>query len=218
MTTNQQARLAGILFILTFITSIPAALLYGSDPLHTSDARIFAGAGLELALIVANIGSALAFFPLLRKTSESLSLAYIAARIMESVFIAVGILSLLTMVKLRQDHAGHDALHAFVELHGLTFLLGPGFVVGIGNGLTLGYLIYRSGLMPKSFALLGLIGGPLIIVSGIGVMCGLSTTVQGVATVPEILWEASIGIYLTAKGAATSMKTSSSRRMLVPQG
>ena len=84
-----------------------------------------------------------------------------------------------------------------------TFLLGPGFIVGWGNGLILGYLMYRSGLVPRPMAMLGLIGGPLIVLSGIAVLFevfefgGLG---QSIATIPEFLWELSLGIYLTVKG------------------
>jgi hypothetical protein len=84
-----------------------------------------------------------------------------------------------------------------------TFLLGPGFVVGIGNGLILGYLMFRSGLVPRGMAMLGLIGGPLATASGIAVLLGVieqDSAAQVIATIPEILWEASLGLYLTFKG------------------
>ena len=84
-----------------------------------------------------------------------------------------------------------------------TFLLGPGFVVGWGNGLILGYLMYSSRLVPRRMAMLGLIGGPLIILSGIGVLFGLwdqGGAVQGLATIPEFLWELSLGVYCAVKG------------------
>jgi hypothetical protein len=130
---------------------------------------------------------------------------------MESAFIAVGILSLLTVVTLRQAGAasGADAAsllaasQSLVALHGWTFLLGPGFMVGVGNGLILGYLMYTSRLVPRGMAWLGLIGGPLIIVSGIGVMFGVieaGGAVQGIATIPEGLWELGLGIWPIVRG------------------
>lgn len=84
-----------------------------------------------------------------------------------------------------------------------TFLLGPGFIVGLGNGLMLGYLMYRSGLVPRPMAALGLVGGPLVAATGIAIMFGLfeaGSALQLVATIPEIRWEASLGIWLTVKG------------------
>ena len=86
-------------------------------------------------------------------------------------------------------------------------MLGPGFVVGVGNGLILGYLMYRSGLVPRGLAMLGLIGGPLICISGIAVVLGVidkGGAAQAIATVPEFLWELSLGIYLIVKGFKAS--------------
>ena len=92
---------------------------------------------------------------------------------------------------------------ALVAIHDWTFLLGPGFIVGIGNGMLLGYLMYRSGLVPRRMAMLGLIGGPLICASGILVLFDVidaGSPVQIVATIPEFIWELSLGIYLIVKG------------------
>jgi hypothetical protein len=117
-----------------------------------ADMRVTLGAFLELMLIIANIGTAVALFPILKRVNESLALGFVTARVVECAFIAIGVLNLLTVLTLRQEAAGADAgsLVAvgkrLVALHDWTFLLGPGFVVGIGNGLLLGYLMYRSGL------------------------------------------------------------------------
>jgi hypothetical protein len=128
---------------------------------------------------------------------------------MESVFIAVGLLSLMAVVTLRQDvgAAGGASLvsdgRSLVAIHDWTFLLGPGWIVGLGNGLILGYLMYRSGLVPRGMAMLGLIGGPLIILSGTLVLFGVidaGSGVQVIATIPEFFWELSLGIYLMVKG------------------
>jgi hypothetical protein len=118
-------------------------------------------------------------FPILRRQNEILALGYVTARVIECVFIAVGLLSLLTVVTLRQEAAGADAAslvavgESLVALHDWTFRLGPGCFVGVGNGLILGYLMYTSRLVPRGMAMLGLIGGPLIIASGVGVLFGV---------------------------------------------
>lgn len=214
------ARITGWLFIVTFVTSIPAVFLY-TPVLDNAryvlgggaDTCVFFGALLEMILIVANIGTAVALFPILKRQNEGLALGYVTARLVESAFILVGILSVLAVVTLRQDAAGADggslvvAGRSLVAIHDWTFLLGPGFVVGIGNGLLLGYLMYRSGLVPRRMAMLGLIGGPLIILSGIGVLFGLfdsGSSPQVIATVPEFFWELSLGIYLIVKGFSPS--------------
>jgi hypothetical protein len=217
MNPQKIARVTGVLFLITFITSIPAYFFY--VPV-LDDTRYVAGAGadtsvslgafLELLLIVANIGTAVVLYPVLKRANEILALGYVTARLVECVFIAIGILSLLTAVTLRQGAAaGADAASlitagkALVALHDWTRLLGPGFVVGIGNGLMLGYLMYSSRLMPRRMAVLGLVGGPLIIASGVGVLLGVieaGGTWQGIATIPEFFWELSLGIWLTIKG------------------
>src|SRR6185436_12368532 len=134
-----------------------------------------------------------------------------------SVFIAVGILAVVTLVTMRQDFsaaADNTALaatsHALVTLQEWTFNLGPGFVVGVGNGLLLGYMMYRTGLVPRGMAMLGLVGGPLICLSGAAVVLGVieaGSTAQNLASVPEFFWELSFGVYLIVKGFKPSALT-----------
>ena len=217
--TRRTAFVAGVLFIITFAVSIPAALLLYTPVLDNAkyivgagaaDNRIAFGALLEMILIVANIGTAVVLFPILKRQSEKLALGYVTARLVESGFIAVGILSLMAIVTLRQDLGGSGDTGslltvgaALVAIHDWTFLLGPGWVVGVGNGLILGYLMYRSGLVPRRMAMLGLIGGPLIIASGTAVLFNVIEPGSGpqvIATIPEFFWELSLGIYLIVKG------------------
>ncbi|MDP9341582.1 MAG: DUF4386 domain-containing protein [Actinomycetota bacterium] len=208
-----------MLFIITFVTSIPAALVLYTPVLDHAryivgagaDNRIALGALLEMILIIANVGTAVVLFPILKRQNEGLALGYVTARLVESAFIAVGILSLLAVVTLRQDvgaaaaDAGSLVMvgRSLVAIHDWTFLLGPGWVVGVGNGLLLGYLMYRSGLVPRGMAMLGLIGGPLILISGSLVLLNVidrGSAPQAIATAPEFVWELSLGIYLMVKG------------------
>jgi len=207
-------RVFGVLYLITFVTSIPALWLYQpvlDDPVGYiagagHDNRIFLGVALELLLIFANIGTAVVPYPLLKRQNETIALGYVTARIVECTFILVGILAVLTVVTLQQENAGPNEgtlAYALAALKDWTFLLGPGFVVGIGNGLMLGYLMYRSALVPPRAAWLGLVGGPLIIASGIAVLFGATDqggSLQGLATIPEFLWELFLGVYCTAFG------------------
>jgi len=218
--TRKTALAVGVLFILTFLTSIGAVIAYGpvlSDPNYISgagaDGRVFLGAFLELMLIVTNIGCAVALFPLLKRSGEGLALGYVAARIVECTFILIGLLSVLAIVSLRQTAAAADAgslatiAKTLLAIHNWTFLLGPGFTDGIGTGLILGYLLYRSGLVSRRMALFGLVGGPLLAASGAAVLFGLisqGSSVQGIMTVPEIIWELFLGLWLTFKGFSQS--------------
>jgi Domain of unknown function (DUF4386) len=213
------ALVTGVLFVITYITSIPP-FVYNyvpvvDDPRYIvggggADNRVLTGAFLELILIIANIGTAVVLYPVLKRVNEILALGYVTARVVECVFIAVGILSLLTVLTLRQEAtAGADAGsllavgESLVALHDWTFRLGPGFFVGVGNGLILGYLMYTSRLVPRGMAVLGLIGGPLIIASGAGVLFGVieaGSVWQLIATIPEFFWELSLGIWLIVRG------------------
>jgi hypothetical protein len=216
MNTRKIATLTGWLMVITFVTSIPAYfILYapvrdnpgiitgaGADP----TASVALGALLELILIIANVGTAVVPYVVFRRYSQGLALGYVAARLVEAMFIAIGIISLLTFLFMRQEGTARtDAAlgDVFVAIYDRAFLIGPGFFAGVANGLILGYLMYRSGLVPRGMAMLGLIGGSLIVVSGIAVMFDVikrGSTLQGVASIPEFIWELSFGIYLIVKG------------------
>jgi hypothetical protein len=181
-----------------------------------ADAGVALGALLEVLLIIANVGTAVALFPILKRQNEPLALGYVTARLVECTFIAIGIVSLLAVVTLRQDFAGAaggdassfvTAGKSLVAVHDWTFLLGPGFIVGVGNGLILGWLMYRSGLVPRPLALLGLIAGPVLCAGGIAVLFGVigpDSALKALAAAPEFVWELSLGIYLMDKGIRPS--------------
>lgn len=224
---RRTAYVVGVLFVITYLTSIAAKFFFyppfldhadyitgaGADP------RVLWGAFSEVILIIANIGTAVALYPAVKERFPAMSLGFVTARVMESVFIGVGILSVLTLVTMRQDFS--DAVgeqsaglatvgHALVSLQEWTFQLGPAFVVGVGNGILLGYMMYRSGMVPRRMAMLGLVGGPLICLSGAAVILGLVTpngTVQVLASIPEFFWELSFGVYLIVRGFKQSPAT-----------
>jgi hypothetical protein len=116
---------------------------------------------------------------------------------------------MLGIITLRNQVAGTaegTVAYTLAAIKDWTFLLGPGWVVGWGNGLILGYLMYRSELVPRRMCWLGLIGGPLIIVTGTAILLGGNNpssalhSLQGIATIPEFAWELFLGIYCTFKG------------------
>ncbi len=183
----------------------PVAFIAGAG----HDKQVLFGAFLELLLIIANIGTAVVIVPIVRRQNEELAIGYVTARLIECTFILVGIVSVLGIVTLRNQVAGASegtVAYTLAAIKDWTFLLGPGWVVGWGNGLILGYLMYRSGLVPRRAAWLGLVGGPLIIVSGTAVMFSgdhpSSTlhSLQAIMTAPEFLWELFLGIYCTIWG------------------
>ena len=215
---KKAASWAGWFMAITFVTSIPAVLLY-HPVLHDHnyilgaghDTRIELAAVLEVFLMISGIGVAVVMFPILKRESERLALGYVASRIVESTMIGVGILSLLAVLTLRHDLATSAGANsgslvitgrALVSIHNWTFLAGPGFCVGV-NDILLGYLMYATALMPPRLAMFGLIGGPLIFVAKILVVFdvfGATSTAAGIFTIPVIVFEASFAIYLIVKG------------------
>ena len=208
---QRTARIFGVLFIITFLTSISAVLLFQpvlDDPAgyiagDGKDNQIYLGAFLELLLIISNVGTAVVLYPIVKRQNEMLAIGYVAARIIECVFIAAGILFVLGVVTLRHDYP--DATGAAVALAALkdwSFLFGPGLIVPFGNGLILGYLMYSSGLVPRRMAWFGLIGGPLLLLGNLGVLFDLwdQTSAVSILVAPEFIWEAFLGIYCTVWG------------------
>jgi hypothetical protein len=229
MDIQRTARIFGWLFIGTFITSIGAKILFvngvGGSFSHlrftgsVSQNKVFAGAILEFGVIVTNIATAVVIYPIVKRVSEKVALGYVTARIMESAVILVGIMSIVSIVSVGQAMTGATGAEAtalsvqgssLASTYDWAFLFGPGLVVGFGNGLMLGYLMYKSGLLPRRMAMLGLIGGPMLILS-----FGLTlfnvyengSTPSFLLALPEIAWEATLGIYAAWKGFRPSAMT-----------
>jgi Domain of unknown function (DUF4386) len=176
---QRHGRIFGVLFIITFITSIGALALFQpvlDDPAGYiagggKDNQIYLGAFLEFLLVLANVGTAVVLYPIARRQNEALAIGYVAARIVECIFIAAGIIFVLGVLSLREDLPGADEVaFTLAALKDWTFLFGPGLVVPFGNGLILGYLMYKSGLVPRRMAWFGLIGGPLLLFGNFGVL------------------------------------------------
>ena len=223
MDLRRTGQIFGWLFIGTFVTSIPARLLFidgagaSWSNMHfvsqdASSSSLKWAALLEFCLIVTQIGTAVVLFPVGRRQNEALALGYVASRIMESVFAAIGLISMLSLVSVLSalnGASGSEAIalevqgNSLVHTYEWAFEWGPGLVAGIGNGLLLGYLMYRSALVPPRLALLGLVGGSLLILSFLMILMGVyknGETPSGLLTLPEAAWELSLGVYCAWKG------------------
>ena len=207
----------GAWFLGTFI-AIPAFFFY--DPIlnHADyvvvggeDTLVAVGALLEILLAIAGIATAVVIFPIVKRVSESVALGYVATRTVESILILVGVVSLMSIVALRQDLADAandsgapiDVAGGLLAVHDQTALFGPQFCAGLGNGILLGYLMWRSRLLPRPLVMIGLIGGPLALLAGIGVLLGAWDTTSGLPvalTAPEAIWEFSLSIWLLFRG------------------
>jgi hypothetical protein len=204
------SRTAGILYVLTFV-SIPTLALY--RPVKSanyilgsgSNASAIFGGILEITVALAGIGTAVVLYPILRKQNETFALGLVAARILESATIFVGVAFLLSIVTLKQNGAGAGALgtsHALVVLYNRIFLLGQSFMPAICDVL-LGVMLYKSRLVPRRLSLIGIVGGPLLV---IGYLAVLSNSIDqhgglaGLAALPVAVFEFSLGIWLIVKG------------------
>lgn len=218
MSSERKASLiAGILYLLTFV-SIPTLALYA--PLHEpnyilgagSDRAVIIGGLLEIVVALTCIGSAVALYPVLRKQQEGLAIGLVASRVLEAGTIFVGVAFLLSVVTLRQNGAGADALttsHTLIILYDRIFLLGQGFMPAI-NDLLLGFLLYKSRLVPRALSLVGMIGAFPLIAGYLAVMFGFigqRSPLAGLSAVLVAVFEFSLGIYLVVKGFKQSPVT-----------
>jgi Domain of unknown function (DUF4386) len=217
-TARKTALVAGGFYLITFISSIPAVFLLDpvlNDPNYIvssgADTRVLWGCFLDLINAIACIGTAVTLFPVVRRQHEGVALGFVTARVFEAAIIVIGVVSLLAVVTLRQDWAGGAGTddgslvavgQSLVAIRDWTFVLGPSLIPGV-NALLLGYLMYRSGLVPRLIPGLGLVGAPLLIASAIATLFRSGdpvTVLATIATIPIFLWELSLGVWLVVKG------------------
>jgi hypothetical protein len=208
------ALVAGVLYVLTFV-SIPTLAIYGAVKSADyivgpgPDTSAIIGGILEIIVALAGIGTAVVLFPVLKKQNEAAALGLVAARILESGTIFVGVAFLGSIVALRQAGAGADALvtgHALAALYDRIFLLGQSFMPAICD-LLLGFLLYRSRLVPRGLSLIGIVGGPVLLVGYLAVLFGLvgqHAPLAALSALPVALFEFSLGVWLIVKGFNSS--------------
>jgi len=211
MTFSRKVALAaGVLYLITFV-SIPTLSLYSpvlNDPNYIAgpgpDTAVIIGGILEIIVALAGIGTAVALFPVVKRQNEGVALGFIGSRILEAATIFAGVVSLLTVVTLRQAGAGVNGLvtgQALVALYNW-FHLGQNLMPCV-NALLLGTLLYQARLVPRILPLLGFIGAPLLIANTIVTMFGISGPLYlltGIGVLPIAVWEFSLGVWLTVKG------------------
>ena len=213
--TRRTALVAGVLYLVTFLSSIPAVFLLGpvlTDPQYVAgagaDRQVALGAVLDLVNALACIGTAVALFSVLKREHEGLALGFVATRIFEAAVIVIGIVSILSVVTLRQAAAATGDVaalvpvaRALVAVRDWTFVLGPG-TAGL-NAILLGTLMYRSGLVPRFIPTIGLIGGPIYYASVIAILLGIiqaGSLWQAIGGGFMFIWELLLGLWMTFRG------------------
>lgn len=214
--TRRTALLGGIAYLVTFI-SIPAVLLLHPATGHSdyvlgsgSDNQVILGGIFEFVTALSGVATALALYPVTRRVSKTAALGFVASRLVEAGLITIGVVSILSVVTLRQDLGGsHGApaglsvvAQALVTVRDWTFSFGPG-VMPAFNALFLATMLYRAHLVPRVLPVLGLIGAPLLLIkTTIVIFGGIGdvSTVAGLMTAPIAIWEFGLGCWLTFRG------------------
>lgn len=214
---RRRARIAGVLYLLTFV-SIPTLAVYNAVRDHAdfilgagSDTGVLWGALSEVVVGIAGISTAVVLFPVLKRQNESVALGLVAARLLETTLIFVSVISLLTIVTLRDDVAGTAGAdnasltttgHTLLAVYDRTFLLSQS-LMPVFCDLLLGYLLYRSRLVPRILPIVAFVGAPLLLASDLAIFFGVYDRVAplaGLAAIPVALFEFSLGIWLVVKG------------------
>jgi hypothetical protein len=217
--TRNNARAAGILYLITFAASIPAAFYFLTpvltDPNYIvgsgADTSVIIGCLLDVVTALAGIGTAVAVYPVVKRQNQSLAIGFVTTRMYEAAVIMIGVVCLLAIVTLRRDVAGTAGAdqaslittgQALVAVRDYTFQFGPNLAAAL-NALMFATLLYRSRLVPRIIPTMGLIAAPLLTVATLAVVFGL--TEQGsIWFAPGggliFVWELSVGIYMTVKG------------------
>jgi hypothetical protein len=211
------AMTAGVMYLITIVASIPAQFINYAPIFDNADYVLGAGADtrvmwgglLEVIAALACIGTAVVLYPVVRRQHEGAALGFVTARVFEASLIVTGVVAMLSVVTLRQpDATGAGAAarvvssEALVAVHDWTFLLGPGVMPGI-NAILLGYVMYRSGLVPRVIPAVGLIGAPFFLLAGAASIVGVNeagSVWTALVTLPIFAWEAALGVWLTVKG------------------
>ena len=212
--TRKIALAAGVLYLLTFV-SIPTLALYGQVKSANyitgagPDTAVIIGAVLEIIVALAGIGTAVVLFSVLKRQNEGAALGLVASRILEASTMFVGVAFILSIVTLRQAGAGTDTLvasHTLVTLYDRIFLLGQSFMPAV-NDLLLGFLLYKSRLVPRVLSSIGIVGGTVLLAGYFAILFGLvgqHAPVVGLFALPVALFEFSLGVWLVVKGFNSS--------------
>ncbi|MEP6854340.1 MAG: DUF4386 domain-containing protein [Pedococcus sp.] len=215
--TRKYAFATGMFYLLTFAASIPAAFYFLTPVLDNAsyitssgaDTRVIIGCLLDTVNALACVGTAVAFYPVGRRLSESLALGFVTTRMFEAAVIMVGVLSLLAVVSLREEGASTPAAesltttgHALVAIRDYTFQFGPNVSAAL-NALMIGTILYRSRLVPRIIPTMGLLAALPLLAASVATMLGLTEQgslwfIPGGALI--FVWELSLGTYLVLRG------------------
>ncbi len=234
MDTNKKTgRIIGALFIMATVTSVIGYQVILSPILNAPDILVkvsensfetILGVLIDSINSIAVIVISILFFPILKKHNEATAIGYIGFRIIESVILIVGHISLLSIVTISQefvnvaasDTSNFQALGTLlIAVNDWTYLLGPGIMFSF-TALILNYSLYRTKLVPRFIAVWGLIGAILLFTADMFAIFGLSTTstLFIFLILPIGLNEMVLAVWLITKGFDTSALASNSQEQI----
>ena len=220
-TARRTALTAGILYLITHVTSVVTRLFLYNVPLADPDYlvtggrhdAIALGSVLEVMLALAVVGTSVALYPIVRRASEGFAIGYVALRVVEGGVILVGVVAMVAYNAIEAEiAAGADPTvllpigHSLVSLYDWSFVVGPGLVCGV-NTVVLAWVLFRSSLVPRFIPVLGLIGGPLVLAVNLTKIFGTFDSLPGfvgVSVLPIFAWEICLAVYLIARGPKSS--------------
>ncbi len=178
---------------------------------NAASTQIALGAFFELLLAVSNIGTGIMLYPRLKRYSESWGLGYSLFRLLEVVFILIGLLSMLTIATLSKDAFSMGTESKLVvqnivgflkQVYSWAFILGPHFMLGI-NTLIYSSIFYLSKILPQKLAVFGIVGAVLILLAAVleifGYIPHFSSTIIFLA-LPIAVYEMVLAGWLIIKG------------------
>ncbi|HPW61463.1 MAG TPA: DUF4386 domain-containing protein [Cyclobacteriaceae bacterium] len=216
---KRNAKVTGAFFIAATVTAIIGLKLYdpillNSDFLKTgviNSNQIVLGAIFESLLAISAVGTAIMMFPYLKRFNESWGLGYVCFRLIEVIFILIGILSMISIVTLSQKYisptqsdltAFQNAANMLKTIHDWTFVFGPHFMLGI-NTFIYSTIFYKSNLVPKKLSILGITGAVMIFIGAMLELFGIISPFGSeiiVIALPIAFYEMILAGWLIAKG------------------
>lgn len=219
MRDKRNARILGIFYIIAALSSIIAVVLYGPvlseqwqmTVANGSETKVLIGVLNDLLLVVTAVGTSIMLFPYVRLWNEHLALGYLCFRFMEAVFIAIGILSILGLLRLSTYYSTAGLANAaslepigllLQDIYRWTAMLGPNLMLGINTSLY-SYLLYRTGYVPKPIAIFGMLTAVMVFVAGLLQIFGIIgpySAVKGLVALPVGVYEMTLAVWLIVKG------------------
>ncbi|MBI9063737.1 MAG: DUF4386 domain-containing protein [Marinilabiliaceae bacterium] len=229
MNSNKRvSRIAGILIILGIIAGILSIVPFVESGNYLNEVypnrnQVLTGAIFQFFLVPIYIGFSLVLYQVLRNYNKSLSLGFVGFRIMAGVFQLIGMILLPIFILISQKYLTQTASNIVLYetigevlklFRDLANHLGVILATGLGN-LILYYVFYKGKHIPVWLSLWGIVGNSLIMIASFLLLFQLIeviSTEYGIMTMPLVLQEIVLAIWLLVKGLNLPLETQNSEK------